>query len=141
MLPSHVVDRVYDRFVARVVDLAARVHAGAAADADIGPITLPRQLEVIRRHLADAVDRGARALVGGPQAVRPPYVDPVVLVDVPDDALVMREETFGPVLPVVRVGDADEAVQRANASAYGLGAAVFARRRADPLARARCARG
>jgi succinate-semialdehyde dehydrogenase / glutarate-semialdehyde dehydrogenase len=132
----YVVDRVYDRFVDRVVDLAARVRAGAAADADIGPITVPGQLEVIRRHLADAVERGARALVGGPRAVRPPYVDPVVLVDVPDDALVMREETFGPVLPVVRVGDADEAVRRANASAYGLGAAVFARRRADPLARA-----
>jgi succinate-semialdehyde dehydrogenase / glutarate-semialdehyde dehydrogenase len=91
---------------------------------------------VIRRQLADAFQRGARALVGGPDAVRPPYVDPVVLVDVPEDALVMREETFGPVLPVVRVRDADEAVERANASAYGLGAAVFARRRADRIARA-----
>jgi len=132
----YVVDRVYDRFVDRVVELAARVRPGADADADIGPITLPRQLEVIRRQLADAFERGARALVGGPDAVRPPYVDPVVLVDVPEDALVMREETFGPVLPVVRVRDADEAVERANASAYGLGAAVFARRRADRIARA-----
>src|SRR6266511_932531 len=132
----YVVDRVYDRFVDRVVELAARVRPGADADADIGPITLPRQLEVIRRQLADAFERGARALVGGPDAVRPPYVDPVVLVDVPEDALVMREETFGPVLPVVRVRDADEAVERANASAYGLGGAVFARRRADHIARA-----
>jgi succinate-semialdehyde dehydrogenase/glutarate-semialdehyde dehydrogenase len=60
----------------------------------------------------------------------------VVLVDVPEDALVMREETFGPVLPVVRVRDAGHAVQLANANPYGLGAAVFAGRRADPIARA-----
>jgi succinate-semialdehyde dehydrogenase / glutarate-semialdehyde dehydrogenase len=132
----YVVEGVYDRFLDRVVELAGRVRPGPGAEADIGPITLPAQLEVIRRHLADAFHRGARALVGGPDAVRPPYVDPVVLVDVPDDALVMREETFGPVLPVVRVRDADEAVARANANPYGLGAAVFARRRADRIARA-----
>jgi acyl-CoA reductase-like NAD-dependent aldehyde dehydrogenase len=131
----YVVDAVYDRFVDRVVELAAKVRPGADAEADIGPITLPGQLEVIRRQLADAFQRGARALVGGPDAVRPPYVDPVVLVDVPSDALLMRQETFGPVLPVVRVRDADEAVRRANASAYGLGAAVFARRRAGRIAR------
>jgi succinate-semialdehyde dehydrogenase/glutarate-semialdehyde dehydrogenase len=132
----YVVDAVHDRFVGRVAELAARVRPGPGADADIGPITLPAQLGVIRRHLEDAFQRGARAVVGGPDAVRPPYVDPVVLVDVPDDALVMREETFGPVLPVVRVRDADEAVRRANANPYGLGAAVFARRRADRIARA-----
>jgi succinate-semialdehyde dehydrogenase / glutarate-semialdehyde dehydrogenase len=131
----YVVDAVYDRFVDRVAELAAKVRPGAAADADIGPITLPGQLEVIRRQLADAFQRGARALVGGPDAVRPPYVDPVVLVDVPSDALLLRQETFGPVLPVVRARDADEAVRRANASAYGLGAAVFARRRAGRIAR------
>jgi acyl-CoA reductase-like NAD-dependent aldehyde dehydrogenase len=132
----YVVDRVYDRFLRRVVELAGKLHPGAAPDADYGPMTLPRQLEVIRRHLTDAIDRGARAVVGGPDAVRPPYVEPVVLVDVPDDALLMREETFGPVLPVIRVRDADEAVERANANPYGLGAAVFAGRRAERIARA-----
>ncbi len=132
----YVVDRVYDRFLRRVVELAAKLRPGAAPDADYGPMTLPRQLEVIQRQLTDAIDRGARAVLGGPDAVRPPYVEPVVLVDVPDDALLMREETFGPVLPVIRVRDADEAVRRANANPYGLGAAVFARRRADRIARA-----
>jgi aldehyde dehydrogenase (NAD+) len=68
--------------------------------------------------------------------VHPPYAEPVVLVDVPEDALVMREETFGPVLPVVRVRDAEEALARANAGHYGLGGAVFGRRRATSLARA-----
>jgi succinate-semialdehyde dehydrogenase / glutarate-semialdehyde dehydrogenase len=132
----YVVDRVYDRFLDKLVERASRVHPGAGPDADYGPITLPRQLEVIQRHLDDAFARGARALVGGPDAVRPPYVEPVVLVDVPSDALVMREETFGPVLPVVRARDADHAVELANANPYGLGAAVFATRRADALARA-----
>jgi succinate-semialdehyde dehydrogenase/glutarate-semialdehyde dehydrogenase len=132
----YVVDRVYDRFLAKLVERASRVRPGGEPDADFGPITLPRQLETIRRHLDDAFARGARALVGGPDAVRPPYVDPVVLVDVPADALVLQEETFGPVLPVVRARDAGHAVALANASPYGLGAAVFASRRADLIARA-----
>jgi acyl-CoA reductase-like NAD-dependent aldehyde dehydrogenase len=132
----YVVDAVYDQFLARLVERAAGVSPGGGPGADFGPITLPRQLEIIRRHLDDAFARGARALVGGPDAVRPPYVDPVVLVDVPPDALVMREETFGPVLPVTRARDADHAVALANANPYGLGAAVFAGRRAEPIARA-----
>ena len=132
----YVVDAVHDRFVARVAELARGLRAGAAPDADLGPMTAPRQAAVIRAQLADALERGARAVVGGLDAVRPPFVDPVVLVDVPDDALVLREETFGPLLPVVRVRDADEAVARANASRYGLGAAVFARRRGRRIAAA-----
>jgi succinate-semialdehyde dehydrogenase / glutarate-semialdehyde dehydrogenase len=132
----YVVDAVYDRFLDRLVARASRVRPGGGPGADFGPITLPRQLEVIARHLDDAFARGARAVVGGPDAVRPPYVAPVVLVDVPADALVMREETFGPVLPVVRARDADHAVELANANPYGLGAAVFAGRRADAIARA-----
>lgn len=132
----YVVDTVYEQFLAKLVERASRVRPGGGPAADFGPMTLPRQLDTIQRHLDDAFARGARALVGGPDAVHPPYVDPVVLVDVPPDALVMREETFGPVLPVVRVRDADDAVALANASPYGLGAAVFAGRRAEPIARA-----
>jgi succinate-semialdehyde dehydrogenase / glutarate-semialdehyde dehydrogenase len=132
----YVVDQVYDRFLAKLVERASRVRPGGGPDADYGPVTLPRQLEIIQRHLDDAVARGATALVGGPDAVRAPYVDPVVLVDVPPDALIMREETFGPVLPVIRARDAAHAVALANANPYGLGAAVFAGRRAEPIARA-----
>jgi len=132
----YVVDAVYDRFLDKLVERASRLRPGGAPDADFGPITLPRQLEIIQQHLDDAFARGARALVGGRDAVHPPYVDPVVLVDVPADALVMREETFGPVLPVTRARDADHAVALANANPYGLGASVFATRRAEPIARA-----
>jgi acyl-CoA reductase-like NAD-dependent aldehyde dehydrogenase len=128
-------DAVYDRFTARVAELAGRVRSGAGAHADIGPITMPGQVDVIRTHLEDAFARGARALVGGPESVHPPYVDPVVLVDVPADALIMRDETFGPALPVVRVRDADEAVRLANDTRYGLASAVFGKRRAVEIAR------
>jgi acyl-CoA reductase-like NAD-dependent aldehyde dehydrogenase len=127
---------VYDRFVAKAVELAAGVRAGPEPDAAIGPMTLPKQVDVIRRHLEDALARGAKAVVGGVASVRPPFVDPVVLVDVPEDALVMREETFGPVLPIIRVADGDEAVLRANASGYGLASAVYGKRRAGRLAAA-----
>jgi acyl-CoA reductase-like NAD-dependent aldehyde dehydrogenase len=132
----YVVEDVYEPFLDRLVERASRIRPGPGPAADFGPTTLPRQLDLIQRHLDDAFARGARALVGGPDAVRPPYVDPVVLVDVPPDALIMREETFGPVLPVTRARDADHAVALANANPYGLGAAVFAGRRADRIARA-----
>jgi acyl-CoA reductase-like NAD-dependent aldehyde dehydrogenase len=131
----YVVDAVHDRFVARVAELAGRVRTGEGDGADIGPITMPAQLDVITRHLRDAFERGARAVVGGPDAVHPPYVDPVVLVDLPGDALILREETFGPTLPIVRVRDADEAVRLANDTRYGLGSVVFAKRRGRELAR------
>ncbi len=129
-----VVDAVYDDFLARLVPKVAAVTAGGAT-ADIGPVTTPAQLEVIRRHVTDALQRGARALVGGADAVEPPYAHPTLLVDVPADALVMREETFGPVITVTRVRDVDEAVLLANDTPYGLGGAVFGRRRARAVAR------
>lgn len=113
---------------------AGRLTVGADG-ADIGPITMPSQLDVIRRHIDDAVERGGRAVLGGPDAVQPPYVHPTVLVDVPEDSAAVREETFGPTLTVNRVRDVDEAVERANALSYGLGGSVFGRRRAVAVAR------
>ncbi|WP_128980764.1 aldehyde dehydrogenase family protein [Streptomyces roseicoloratus] len=116
---------VYERFLGRCAERARELRAGT----DFGPVTMPGQLDVIRRHIDDALARGGRAVVGGPESVRPPYVlGPVVLADVPEDSAAVREETFGPVLVVNRVADAEEGVERANASAYGLGGAVFARR-------------
>ncbi len=124
---AYVVDSRYDDFLNALLTRARRLRVGDGADADLGPITMPGQLEVIRRHLQDAVDRGGRAVLGGPEAVRPPYVWPTILVDVPDEAAAMTEETFGPTLAVTRVHDLDEAVRRANAVRYGLGGAVFGR--------------
>ncbi|MDG4828817.1 aldehyde dehydrogenase family protein [Solwaraspora sp. WMMD1047] len=131
---AYVVESVHDEFVAKVVQRAGRLTVGAGEGADIGPITMPSQLDVIRRHIDDAVARGGRAVLGGPEAVAPPYVRPTILVDVPEDAAAVREETFGPTLTISRVADADEAVARANAVAYGLGGSVFGRRRAVEIA-------
>ncbi|MEV0724040.1 aldehyde dehydrogenase family protein [Micromonospora purpureochromogenes] len=130
----YAVDPVYDAFVDKVVARAGRLTVGAEG-ADIGPITMPSQLDVIRRHIDDAVAAGGRAVLGGPGAVQPPYVHPTVLVDVPETSAAVREETFGPTLTISRVSDADEAVRRANALSYGLGGSVFGRKRAVAIAR------
>jgi acyl-CoA reductase-like NAD-dependent aldehyde dehydrogenase len=132
----YVHDDVYDEFVAEITRQAEGVRSGEDADADFGPITMPAQIDIIRRHLSEALDRGARAVVGGLESIRDPYVDPVVVTDVPADAALMTEETFGPIVPLVRVPDMDEAVRMANDSPYGLGATVFSRRRGMQLARA-----
>jgi succinate-semialdehyde dehydrogenase/glutarate-semialdehyde dehydrogenase len=130
----YVADAVYDAFLARLVERAGKLRVGAE-DADIGPITMPAQLDTIRRHIDDALARGGRAVLGGPEAVAPPYAHPTILVDVPEDAAAVREETFGPTLTVARVKDAEEGVRLANASRYGLGGAVFSRTRGVELAR------
>ncbi|WBB66735.1 aldehyde dehydrogenase family protein [Micromonospora sp. WMMD812] len=130
----YAVEPVFDAFVEKVVARAGRLTVGPEG-ADIGPITMPTQVDVIRRHIDDALARGGRAVLGGADAVQPPYVRPTVLVDVPEDSAAVREETFGPTLTINRVRDADEAVTRANALSYGLGGAVFGRRRAVAIAR------
>jgi acyl-CoA reductase-like NAD-dependent aldehyde dehydrogenase len=131
----YVADAVYDDFLSRLVDRARQLKVGIGDDADFGPITMPAQLEVIRRHIDDAIASGGRAVLGGPEAVQPPYVKPTILVDVPEDSLAVREETFGPTLTVTRVRDGDEAVARVNASRYGLGGSVFSRSHGMELAR------
>lgn len=116
----YAVDAVFDAFVDKVVARAGRLTVGPEGT-DIGPITMPRQIDVIRRHIDAAITSGGRAVLGGPSAVQPPYVHPTVLVDVPEESAAVREETFGPTLTISRVRDADEAVTRANALSYGLG--------------------
>ncbi|UWP83969.1 aldehyde dehydrogenase family protein [Dactylosporangium fulvum] len=131
----YVADAVYDDFLGRVVSRAAKLQVGADAGADIGPITMPSQIDVIRRHIEDALTRGGRAVLGGAEAVRPPFVSPTILVDVPEDAAAVQEETFGPTLTITRVRDADEAVRLTNGTGYGLGGAVFAKSGGVDLAR------
>lgn len=131
----YVHEKVYDAFVAATVEKARSVRAGSDAEAKIGPITMPAQLAIIRRHITDAIARGGKALVGGVDAVGDRYVQPTVLVDVPEDSVAVREETFGPTLTIAKVKDMEEALAKANDSRYGLGATVFAKRRGMELAR------
>ena len=130
----YAVASVYDEFVARVTREAAKVRSGADAGADYGPITMPSQLEVIRAHIDAAIADGGRAVVGGAQSVQAPFVQPVVLVDVPEGSVAVQEETFGPTMTIAKVRDEDEAIERANASRYGLGAAVFSAKRGRAIA-------
>jgi acyl-CoA reductase-like NAD-dependent aldehyde dehydrogenase len=126
---------VHEEFTRRLVDKAKQLRAGADAGAKLGPITMPSQLKVISEHIADAIARGGKALVGGPDAVGERFVQPTVLVDVPEDSRAVTEETFGPTLTVAKVRDMDDAVERANATNYGLGNTVFSRSRGVELAK------
>jgi aldehyde dehydrogenase (NAD+) len=130
----YAVASVYDEFVARVTREAGKVRGGADAGASYGPITMPSQVDIIRGHIDDALTRGGRAVVGGRESVQPPFVQPVVLVDVPEDSAAVQDETFGPTITVTKVRDEDEAIARANASRYGLGAAVFSARSGRSIA-------
>ena len=116
-------DKVYDAFVRELTTQAEGLRGGADPEASYGPITMPGQVDIIRRHIEDATSKGGRALTGG--HVEGAYVEPTILVDVPESSSAVREETFGPTVTVARVRDVEEALQRTNATAYGLAGAVF----------------
>jgi aldehyde dehydrogenase (NAD+) len=130
----YVVEAVRDAFLAKVKVKAEQASTGMDELSDIGPMTVPDQIEIIRRHVTDALDRGGVALVGGLESIRPPYVEPIVLVDVPEESSAVQEETFGPVVVVNTVRDVDEAVRRANGTAFGLGSSVFSEGRGREIA-------
>jgi acyl-CoA reductase-like NAD-dependent aldehyde dehydrogenase len=130
----YVHDAVYDAFLERLLAKARDIRGDDSPEAKLGPITMPEQLDVIRRHIDDALARGGRAILGGPGAVGDRYVQPTILVDVPEDSSAVQEETFGPTVTVARVPDMDEAVRRANNTRYGLGSTVFAGDRAMEIA-------
>jgi acyl-CoA reductase-like NAD-dependent aldehyde dehydrogenase len=94
---------------------------------DLGAMATPAQLRVVADLVDDAVRRGARVLVGGQRALveQGDYFAPTILVDVPKDARILREETFGPVMVILRVKDEEEAIALANGTEYGLSATVM----------------
>lgn len=122
----YVVEAVFDDFVERVKRLTERLAVGTEGEADVGPMSTAEQLAVVEGQVEDAIARGARVLVGG-ERIEPGSrcYRPTVLVDVDPSMRVLREETFGPLLPVVRVEDEDEAVRMANESPFGLFASVW----------------
>jgi len=126
----------YDGFVAAMQRAvrAIRVGAGDAHDSEVGPLIRPQAAATIAAQLADAVAQGATVAAQATAPDRPGFHAPTLLTDVTDAMRVMREETFGPLLPVVKVRDSEEAIARANASAFGLSASVWTRDRARGLA-------
>ena len=109
----------------------ARLRQGSSTGpgtVEVGAITSPEQGDIIEAHVADAVEKGARVLVGGERRHDDgggDFFEPTLLADVDHSMLCMTEETFGPTLPVMKVADADEAIRHANDSPYGLQSSVF----------------
>ena len=127
---AYVVEPVYDAFVAEAVKATQELRVGAPTDpdADVGAMTIESQIEHVERQVHDAVERGARVLTGGRRGESRQTWLPTLLVDVTHDMDVMRSETFGPVLPIMRVRDTEEAIRYANDSGFALGASVWGRR-------------
>ncbi len=131
----YVHERVYDDFLDELTHRAEALHAGSDGEAKIGPMTLPSQVDVAREHVQDALDRGGRAVVGGPDSVGDRFIQPIVLVDVPEDSSAITDETFAPTVTVAKVSTMDEAIERTNATRYGLGSAVFSGAKGPEIAR------
>src|SRR5499433_3027206 len=136
----YVAEAVYHTFVEKLAERMSPARPGDDREASYGPMTMPGQADVVEDHIADALARGGRAVIGGMQSVRRPYVDPVILADVPETSLAVKDETFGPTLTVTRVADLSEGVALANASRYALGSTVFVRSKKRGLAVARAMR-
>lgn len=118
---------VYDEFVRLAVDEIHKLRVGFTTEKEspyyVGPITDPRQIKIIQRHLEDALEKGATLLCGG--EIDGMYVQPGILVDVTHDMLIMQEETFGPLMPIMKVATEEEAIAMANDSHFGLGASIW----------------
>ena len=137
----YVEEPVYDEFVRKVVDKVSVLRQGEStgpATVEVGAMTFPKQLEIVEEHVRDALAKGAKALTGGKRrAGRGYFYEPTVLVDVDHTMKAMTEETFGPTLPIMKVADAEQALELANDSPYGLGGAVLSgdRARGEEIAR------
>ncbi len=127
----YVHDTVADEFQRRFAERTAALRLGPSLDygTDMGPLASRAQLDRVTRHVADALEHGATLVAGGyPRPDLGPYFhEPTILADVTTSMLVCAEETFGPVVSLARVASDDEAVERANATAFGLSASVWSR--------------
>ncbi len=130
---------VAKRFISIVVRKTRRLRIGGGfGESDIGPLISAKQLERVERFVSDAISKGAKVETGGKRVGGPGFFyEPTVLTAVKSDMLVLCEEPFGPIMPVMEYGDEEEAAELANSTPYGLGGSVWSRdaRKAGRLAR------
>ena len=137
----YVARQVWDPFLDRITALAGKLVPGDPLDpaTQVGPFAAPEQYDIVHTQVTDALERGAVRHTGGPADVGLPgkWYGPAVVTDVDHGMALMRDETFGPVIPLMPFGDETEAVTLANDSEYGLGASIWSRdtRRAASMAR------
>lgn len=136
----YVVDEIHDAFVDKVVAKTAELRQGAEGEFDVGPLISASQLDIVARHVDDAREKGAQVRTGGRRNPSQAglFYEPTVLTGVTHEMAIMRDETFGPVLPIMRVRDEQEALRLANDSSYGLNANVWTRdkRKGERIAKA-----
>src|SRR5205085_293386 len=125
----YVEEPIYQEFVDKVVEKTGKLRQGVPGEpgaVDVGAVTFAPQADLIEDHLKDAVEKGAKVLVGGKRGEGPGrFFQPTVVVDVDHTMKLMQDETFGPILPVMKVADEDEALRLANDSRYGLNSSVW----------------
>jgi betaine-aldehyde dehydrogenase len=126
----YVVGKAYEEFVERFASIAKSLRLGdpLGPDVDLGPMINAAQREKVEAKVAEAVAAGAKVLAGGRRPEgrsRGYFYEPTALVDVKPTVRLLREETFGPVAPIVRCRDIDEAIALADASEFGLGASIY----------------
>jgi acyl-CoA reductase-like NAD-dependent aldehyde dehydrogenase len=125
----YVEEPVYDEFTSRVVEEVGKLRQGhdspGSFSAEFGALANEGQMAIVERHVGDAVAKGARVLTGGKRSEHGLFYPPTVLVDVDHTMACMREETFGPLLPIMKVSDEAEAIALANDSNYGLASSVW----------------
>ena len=136
----YVAEGVYHTFLEKLAERVASIRPGEDREADYGPMTMPGQIDVVEKHIADALARGGRSVVGGIASIRRPFVGPVILADVPEESRAVTDETFGPTVTVTKVAGLDEGVRLANDSRYGLGGTIFSGDKKAAMAAARTLR-
>ena len=130
----YVDERVADIFIEKAIALASTLKAGAPGEGNYGASTMPSQIGVISSHIKAAIKDGGKFAYGSMKSIQESFVQPVILVDVPESSAAVREETFGPIIIINRVKSMKEAIELSNNSRYGLGANIWSKRQGKKIA-------
>ena len=130
----YVDEKVADLFIEKAIALASTLTAAAPGEGNYGASTMPSQIGVISSHIKAAIKDGGKFAYGSMKSIQEPFVQPIILVDVPESSAAVREETFGPIIIINRVKSMKEAIALSNDSRYGLGANVWSKRQGKKIA-------